>query len=423
MWTSLFLTFALAAQPAVGSPAAAPPSTAPVANDAPEREHHLQRGDRVRITLERTDLDGKVALVGADGQLALGVYGDVLVEGMTLAQATLVLRRQLSTFVRSTAGLHLGLHQEGRLVDVTGMVKTPGPLVVNDQMSLWQVLLRSGGPLDGADLTRVEVRRNGQTSVIDVLAVLSREQNDPFPVLQAGDSVFVPAERGVVVGADQQRIAPTPAGLSRSIFVTGAVVAPGLYPLPQPLDVVVALNLAKGPRPDALLSKARLVVGSRSIPVDLEAALSGRALPVDVDARVPLSLFVPSAEAASLARQGRGGLVSTVDVVGGVLRPGAVALADRASLVDVITAAGGIDGNGDLTHVTVVRRQNGISVSTTYDVKQRMSAAMAPVWMQPGDIVLVRQRQDHPVEWLARGMSQVAVLTGLGTLLLSLVLP
>ncbi|MCP4498542.1 MAG: hypothetical protein GY822_01060 [Deltaproteobacteria bacterium] len=384
--------------------------------------HRLQLGDKITVTLEHTSLNGKTLSVDSLGMLRLGIYGNVIVEGFTLKEATSAVRNQLSDLVRSTDGLRLELSQKGKLVSIAGMVKNPGPLVVESEVSVWQAIQLVGGPLEGADLSRLELRRGKTVVFIDLLALLTREADAYPPVVEAGDQLFLPAKRGVLVSGETQRLAPTPRGLSESIFVVGAVNAPGIFPRPMPFDLVTTLSMAKGPTKDALLSYTWLISSSGSKKVNLLEVLAGHEHIAQVNAGA-VTLYIPSRDIINMTAGKNHPLVSTIEVMGGIVHAGRIALGKRTTLLSAISAAGGVSDKGDLSHVTLIRRRGVVQISTVYDLKSRVAHAQSPLYLESQDSIIVRHRQDHPLEIALRGLSQVAVFTGVATLLLSLVVP
>jgi polysaccharide export outer membrane protein len=78
-------------------------------------------------------------------------------------------------------------------VQVTGEVKTPGPLAISDvPLTLLDAITRSGGSTSIADIQRVRLTRNNQLYVLDADSVLDRGDVRQNVMLQAGDIVNVP---------------------------------------------------------------------------------------------------------------------------------------------------------------------------------------------------------------------------------------
>ena len=78
-------------------------------------------------------------------------------------------------------------------VQVTGEVKSPGPLAISDvPLTLVDAITRSGGSTEIADIQRVRLTRNNQLYVLDADSLLDRGDTKQNVMLQAGDIVNVP---------------------------------------------------------------------------------------------------------------------------------------------------------------------------------------------------------------------------------------
>ncbi|MEK6292482.1 MAG: SLBB domain-containing protein, partial [Paraburkholderia tropica] len=78
-------------------------------------------------------------------------------------------------------------------IQVTGDVKTPGPLAMSDvPLSLVDAITRSGGTTDNADINRVRLTRNGKLYVLDANRMLDSGDATQNVMLQDGDIINVP---------------------------------------------------------------------------------------------------------------------------------------------------------------------------------------------------------------------------------------
>lgn len=76
-------------------------------------------------------------------------------------------------------------------VSVVGLVAKPGPLVLRTDFSLLDALYEAGGPSQYADLSHVDVIRDGKKMPFNV-AALQRGDASQNPQLADGDTVYVP---------------------------------------------------------------------------------------------------------------------------------------------------------------------------------------------------------------------------------------
>jgi polysaccharide export outer membrane protein len=85
------------------------------------------------------------------------------------------------------------LSYRSQKVQVTGQVKTPGPLAISDvPLSLVDAITRSGGMTGDADLQRVRLTRNKQLYVLDANRMLDNGDTTQNVMLQNGDIINVP---------------------------------------------------------------------------------------------------------------------------------------------------------------------------------------------------------------------------------------
>jgi protein involved in polysaccharide export with SLBB domain len=374
----------------------------------------LRAGDVVTLDVPGSDLHRVDRTVQEDGAIDLGEYGRLGVASLTIAAASFALKQHLSTYLRSTDDIQLHLRTAGRLVVVTGLVRSPGRVVLPDPADLWQALHLAGGALDAADLRRVAVLRGDERIDIDLRAYLTQSAAAVLPRLRSGDTILVPA-RADWVGGDDERSEPTELLLAEQVVVLGAVTRSGAYLRSERFDPLAAIAQAGGPTGDADLSAVRVVAGERSWHIDLLATLRGDLLlPPDLRVAVgPITLYVPSTKAA-----GRDASVRALHVIGEVNAPGPHAVEGPLHLVDALSLAGGPSERADLARVVLLRRTGGVVLSTRYDVTQRMRGAAVPVVLQPGDTLIIPDRGEDPTKIALAVLSNVAVLASLAVLLL-----
>jgi protein involved in polysaccharide export with SLBB domain len=369
--------------------------------------------ERVRVFQK----DGRVMTINLKNFQADGFRGN----GMTLQPGDLVWVPP--AFVR---------------VSVAGAVNLPGFHPVPTQTTLLDVLARAGGVKDPSAV--IKVYRNG----MEILSVpwLKLSEGAVVPIaLQEGDTVIAAVKEvaGVIVtGAGVQRPgmfnlvgrvtvlgalsmagviadsrrplrvrllrenkeiaqvqwnSATPAQellmelQSGDILVVdpmvikativGPVQKPGSYELPAGARVTDLLAKAEGFQPTADLSNVTLVrkEGSRSI--DLLQLFLEAKLENDVELQDGDVLLVPAAR--------------KVWVVGAVQRPGAIDFQPRLSVIDAISAAGGVR-NLDEADLRAVRLVSG-EETRVLNLESAFKGATIPLLpVKPGDVIIVPER-------------------------------
>jgi len=178
------------------------------------------------------------------------------------------------------------------------------------------------------------------------------------------------------------------AGRPRKVSLLGAgAKTAGQYDYKQGMHLLDLLAERGGPSASPELTQAVLVTGGGkdSVPINLPRLLSG----ADTSQNLPLApgdiLFLTPREA-----------VAQVQVIGEVARPGAYDVkADGASLLSVVTLAGGPTPKAALTQAQVM---HGGQV-TVYDLRplltSNLNAPNGKVRLAPGDVLLVPTNEAH----------------------------
>lgn len=113
--------------------------------------------------------------VAADGTIFIPFSGRLQVAGKTVGQIRDQVAMSLVRFVRNPQVDIRVLSFRSQKVQVTGQVKTPGPLAVSDvPLTLVDAITRSGGTTTDADLQRIRLVRKKQLYVLDANRMLDR---------------------------------------------------------------------------------------------------------------------------------------------------------------------------------------------------------------------------------------------------------
>lgn len=154
------------------------------------------------------------ARVAPDGTIFFPTLGRVPVAGKTTEQIAAELTRALAPNSRRPQVDVVVSRYLSQQMQVTGELKNPGTLPITDApLTLVNAIARSGGSLPSADLRRVNLTRDGHTTVLDADAVYDRGDMAQNVVLQSGDIVNVP-DRG-----------------DNRIFVIGEALKPAALPM------------------------------------------------------------------------------------------------------------------------------------------------------------------------------------------------
>ncbi|MFC0397045.1 polysaccharide biosynthesis/export family protein [Paraburkholderia rhizosphaerae] len=131
--------------------------------------------------------------VTPDGTIFFPFVGRIRAAGKTTSQIRDELAVGLNPYIKNPQVDVRVLAFRSQRVEVTGDVKTPGPLAISDvPLRLVDAISRSGGTNPDADLQRVRLTRNKKFYVLNADAMLDRGDSSQNILLQPGDVINVP---------------------------------------------------------------------------------------------------------------------------------------------------------------------------------------------------------------------------------------
>lgn len=279
------------------------------------------------------DFQGEVSRAGS---VFLPGIGEIMVSGMRLSESRDLIRGVIATQYRDfDVTVSLASLRDIQIY-MSGFVDAPGVHVVPSTATALSGLLASGGPGDGADLRRIQVKRGGQVVAhFDAYDFLLAGDKSADPQLLPGDTIYVPAAQGYVA-------------------IAGSVRREAIYHFAQGMTLDDLLALAGGSTVAASAREVRLErqsAGEREVQV-LDSDTARRTLPlrdgdlvmiVPASPRFEASITVTGHVAFPLRRSWREGMtVSDVLPSADALVPHAKVSQrnGRVSLEDVAAAPG-----------------------------------------------------------------------------------
>jgi len=205
--------------------------------------------------------------------------------------------------------------------------------------------------------------KSGPSVTVDLDQAL--RTGDVGHILSDGDVVFIPDTR-------------------RQVAVMGEVAQPGVYAYTEGMTLMEVMAMAGGPSAKADLDRVRLYRGERvEDALRLEVADDRLAFEGDIKRNPALApgdiLFVPSGRIR-------------VQVAGHIARTGEVELRRGATILDAISAAGGLAQAGDGARVVVTRRGEGVGRVFEVDVDGLLRGGIPQAeaaGLEDGDVVFV----------------------------------
>lgn len=400
----------------------------------------LGAGDNLKIDIFNVpELSGTQA-IAPDGTINLSLIGAVKVEGLSIVEATNLLKARLAPFlVRNIVNLSLASPRPVNIAMV-GEVNRPGTLQLVytatgvQAATLTRAINAASGLTSRADITNIQVSRSeggGRRRLIriNLLDLLERGDVSQDIRILDGDSILIPRLGDVAVsqplavrnssfspetfsiqvalagevnrvGAQTltySRTGTTPTGL------TGATGQAGVSSVGGPTTISRALQAAGGVTEVADIRNIQISrldnKGGRSLftvnllELIVKADITQDVQLVDGDLiTVPKLAKLNPTEYGVIAKATFSPTTISVQMVGELVRPGLLTLRPNARFTEAITAAGGITNDGDwraveLYHLnpdgTVTRRD------LTADLNLALNEETNP-GLRDRDVIVVR---------------------------------
>lgn len=243
-------------------------------------------------------------------------------------------------------------------VVVTGAgVQRPGVVNLVGRVTVLGALSMAGVMVDPARPLRIRILRNDKE-------IAQVQWNSTTPVQELGMEL----QSGDILVVDPMLIRVT---------IVGPVQKPGSYELPAGSHVTDLIAKAEGFQPTVDLANAVLVRKGESRSLDLFQLFWEAKLDNDVELQDGDVLMLPA--------------VRKIWVVGAVQRPGALDFQPRMTVVDAISAAGGVRSieEADLSAVRLVRGDE----TQVLNLEAAFKGVAIPLQsVKPGDVIIVPER-------------------------------
>ncbi|ALV08482.1 SLBB domain-containing protein [Roseateles depolymerans] len=301
-------------------------------------------GDEVQVTLwGSVDADLRLT-VDRSGRITVPRVGPILVAGVRYGDLNEMVRSRVAqVFKNFQVSTTLGKLRSIRIY-VTGFVAKPGAYTVSSLATLVSGLIRAGGPSGAGSFRNIELRRNGQLVA----------QFDAYDFLLKGDK----ASDRPLQAEDVIHVGP----IGPQVAVLGSVNKPAIGELKPTETVSDVLAMAGGF--SAVADRTRIAVERLSDRNDRR--MVELALPQQLAASITngdvLRVFSSVNAELPLYKQ-----YKRVQVEGEVARPGEYVLPPNATLVDAITAAGGLTPQAYLFGTDFSRESVRRSQQENYD--------------------------------------------------------
>ena len=244
------------------------PAAAPAGAMAGESEYRLAAGDAIKVQVYQNPDLTLEARVSESGSISYPLVGNVVVGGMSIAEAESAIAaalRQGKILNQPQVNIVL-LQVRGNQVSVLGQVQRPGrfPLETTTMRVSDLLALAGGVNPQGDDVVVVSGIRNGQPfrKAVDIPSLFRGDRSDEDVLLKPGDTVYV--------------------SKASTFYIYGEAQRPGTYKIERGMTMQQAL--AEGGGPTARGSERLRVNRTRpdGSVIQLEPRLSDPVQPGDV---------------------------------------------------------------------------------------------------------------------------------------------
>jgi polysaccharide biosynthesis/export protein len=159
--------------------------------------YRLGPRDSVGIVVQRFADFNVQAVIDPEGFITHPILGKIYLQGLTIDQAQERIRQQVDRFIINPVVLVSLTNQRPVQVTLVGEVSKPGLYPLSQGPQLASALLAGGGTREDADLRTVVLRRpmpdgSIQEQSFDMFSALKAGTAMPNPMLQDGDTIYVP---------------------------------------------------------------------------------------------------------------------------------------------------------------------------------------------------------------------------------------
>jgi protein involved in polysaccharide export with SLBB domain len=164
--------------------------------------YRIQPGDLLDVKFAYHTAEDEKLRVRPDGTLALAITGDIEVKGLTIEEASALIRERSSRLLRNPSVSVVVAESVARAY-IGGEVSDAGFVALSRPMTVYQAVLERGGFTRGADLQNIAVISPGKTAneprhVRRVNVVKNSDgKQPPEALLLAPDDVVVVPKSGI----------------------------------------------------------------------------------------------------------------------------------------------------------------------------------------------------------------------------------
>lgn len=348
------------------------------------KNYVLGPDDKLKLDIYGVNLSQQELVVDAEGSVNIKYAGPLVLNGLTLEEATKIINKKLSKFypaiANGTTKVQLTVTGIRSIkIIVIGAVKKPGTYNLTSLATLFNALYVSGGPTDNGSFRNIELVRNNKIIVkADLYDFLLNSSQKNNVRLMDNDVIKIPF-------------------LETRINLNGELNREGLFEIQPNETLADAIKFAGGYKSNAY--KAR-VTGIRNTDFDRKV--------IDI-VKDSITLFKPQNgdvyNIGSLIERYQNRVV----INGTVFKPGSYALQKGLTVNELIKKAEGLREDAYLNRAIIVRtrddltkeylsidlntdegknlqliKEDVVNISSIFDIKERFSVSINGAVRKPG---------------------------------------
>ena len=352
-------------------------------------EHYqLQSGDILVIGLPGEEGFNTNFLIGRDGTIHLPEVGQLKVAELTLREADKAIYTALSDAFLGLDKLTIHLKEKRLLITVLGFVNEPGEVELPSTGNIQMAITEAGGFVDGAQLDKLQLRRDGKKNVFNFKRYLDTGDPSVLPEIKSLDEIFVPTSPGLSSVHGEPRVVDDKALDSVSdrtvIKVFGEVLKPVSFPYQDGINIVDALLKGGGVTRYANVEQIRLLSGTEPQLFNLKQFLDTGS-DEDLPMLAPGSTIYVAQQVDSVSSGSR-----KVYVMGQVQKPGAFETSEGVGFLDVIANSGGPTQYADIRAVRILKKNGTVTPFNFQDFTEGRSSRLPSI--SSGDAVFFPEK-------------------------------
>jgi protein involved in polysaccharide export with SLBB domain len=300
----------------------------------PPPDYPIGVGDHIVVSLWGGADFEQDYIVGRDGSIFPQGLGKITVQGLTFANAKSIIYERFKKVIPKSTNISVTLGQPRSIVvQVSGNVVNPGPMVVSAFTNALNIVALSGGVTQYGNMRKILIFRNGSIiDSIDVYKYLSAGDFGKHLYLENNDFVIVPF-------------------YDKQVLASGQFKRPMYYQLKRGEGLADLLKLTGGFTPDAYASGGMIIRNVNE--KQTIKTINLNAIGLLADGKITNEpLFDGDMVVVNLINSG---LTNKVIVKGEVAYPNVYEVRKGDRLFDVINRAGGVTPNSFLERAYVYK--------------------------------------------------------------------